>query len=195
MKTYYLKIGVGVAAILIFGFLTSCNKCANNFCLNGGLCIDGTCDCPPGFIGNHCESAVEDNTPTGIELKKIVASNIPYTNEFGTPWDVGNGPDPQFYITNLTSGQIFESNYAYNVTSSFSYDMQFCPEAIFQPMNSVCQLEMMDWDGSDNQGTWYMTMIEPIIIYPEEAISNANGILNLNLADGMQLELYFEYIN
>ena len=27
------------------------SNCDNVTCLNGGECVDGTCDCPPGYIG------------------------------------------------------------------------------------------------------------------------------------------------
>jgi tyrosinase len=33
----------------------SCNPCRNTDCQNGGTCVDGDCECPPGFTGDNCE--------------------------------------------------------------------------------------------------------------------------------------------
>lgn len=48
--------------LLSFAFFTltlnSCNDCKDVVCNNGGICEDGTCDCPNGFSGASCE--IED---------------------------------------------------------------------------------------------------------------------------------------
>src|SRR5205809_189486 len=39
-------------------FFQSCkkDKCKDQYCLNGGACLDGTCQCPTGYSGAHCET-------------------------------------------------------------------------------------------------------------------------------------------
>ena len=41
--------------IVVVLFITSCSDpCEDIICLNGGMCIDGTCDCPEGWTGIDC---------------------------------------------------------------------------------------------------------------------------------------------
>jgi hypothetical protein len=39
--------------------LTSCqndeDRCDDLTCFNGGICLDGICDCPPGYVGFNCQ--------------------------------------------------------------------------------------------------------------------------------------------
>ena len=48
-----ITIFVLITAIL---FIPSCSSdpCEEISCLNGGICTEGTCDCPPGWSGDDC---------------------------------------------------------------------------------------------------------------------------------------------
>lgn len=63
MKKYRLQLSTAIFTILTFVY-TGCGKdkpytyvdeCAGVECLNGGTCLDGTCQCPNGFEGDNCE--------------------------------------------------------------------------------------------------------------------------------------------
>jgi hypothetical protein len=68
----WLIIGLMAMAILAFGVYvinsggtaTSSvvtDPCEQISCLNGGVCKDGTCECPPGFSGERCQIKVNES--------------------------------------------------------------------------------------------------------------------------------------
>lgn len=49
---YYLVLMISMTCLFVIG---SCNDpCAEITCENGGICDEGICDCPSGFIGETC---------------------------------------------------------------------------------------------------------------------------------------------
>jgi len=50
-------------------------RCENLMCFNGGVCVDGICDCPPGFTGFNCEEEAPCDTV-------ICQNNAPCINGF-----------------------------------------------------------------------------------------------------------------
>lgn len=41
---------------LIFFHISCSNPCRKVECQNGGVCVDGTCDCPAGYTGENCQT-------------------------------------------------------------------------------------------------------------------------------------------
>jgi hypothetical protein len=63
-KTNWIFLAMLLGGALFF--TPSCildDPCAEVECLNGGACMDGTCNCPDGFSGDNCE--IEDTCLTG----------------------------------------------------------------------------------------------------------------------------------
>jgi len=63
-------------------------------CENGGICIDGTCDCPDGFTGPSCS---EQATPDKMRISFIEINRFPGFNH-DQQWDDQDGPDIFFRL-------------------------------------------------------------------------------------------------
>ncbi|UTW64499.1 hypothetical protein KFE98_10285 [bacterium SCSIO 12741] len=57
-KIQALWMGMAMTSIVLF--FSSCNTdpCLDKMCSNGGVCVEGTCQCETGFSGENCE--IED---------------------------------------------------------------------------------------------------------------------------------------
>lgn len=101
------------------------DPCDNTICYNDGYCVDGTCDCPLGFIGDDCGFQV---TPSKIVIKSIIITDFPATDN-GFPWDSGSDADiypsiykddkllfeSSAYFTDAFPGDVFEFNLEFDL--------------------------------------------------------------------------------
>lgn len=51
-----MKYSIILAALISVIFNSCNNPCASVECLNNGICVEGTCECPEGFTGQNCET-------------------------------------------------------------------------------------------------------------------------------------------
>jgi hypothetical protein len=96
-----MKMKRPIQFVLFLMFLVSLNlsscvedDCENNVCENGGACDQGSCMCPEGFRGAHCEEKI---MPYRMRVTSVTLTRFPTSNA-GVPWDETNGPDIYFSL-------------------------------------------------------------------------------------------------
>ena len=85
----YTKLIPFLGFILCLCIFQSCgdNACDNVSCLNDGVCVEGTCDCPDGYTGSDCGTHCSENI-FGIwsvtKLQPVGCSQTLVSYEFAT---------------------------------------------------------------------------------------------------------------
>jgi hypothetical protein len=72
------------------------DPCETSMCHNGGVCIDGLCDCPDRYTGPQCDEQV---TPDVMRITSVELLRFPgFTPNSDKPWDAEDGPDVFFKL-------------------------------------------------------------------------------------------------
>ena len=88
MKSLFTLLSICLLLLVACGdsetLFEPADPCDQIMCLNGGACVDGTCDCPSGYSGAACETytSVEIRLQTETPLE-IVESGIPVDSLYG----------------------------------------------------------------------------------------------------------------
>ncbi len=143
-----IKFLAGIFPLLLLN-LYSCSEkssCENTMCLNGGICLDGTCDCPKGFEGTHCQERAK---PDYMRITSLTLTRFPNSNENeAKPWDASDGPDIFFRLFDgpLVIAQPDKLIENANMLRPTQFDFHFIelnkPEAVYH-------LDLFDYDGID----------------------------------------------
>jgi hypothetical protein len=161
--------------MLTLGIL-SCAKpdpCEEIVCQNGGTCVDGTCNCPEGFAGTLCETAL---LPKTVEVTAIKVIKVPATKADGTAWDTdGTGPDIAPVLTTLkadnTADMILWSSdiSKLNVSTSLQHEFNLIlPKLTINIIDKPIALFLLDRDAStsENMGGLIFTLKDLIATKP-----------------------------
>lgn len=136
--------------------LSSCRKetpdpCEGITCVNDGVCINGTCDCPTGYSGAACQTEL---TPISVTITKVVVSNYPVVDGSGGSWDLSTGGDPYIVIARGQSANYINQphyehpSYYENATGqTLTYTLS-APYTITEP-NSQWSILLWDHDSPD----------------------------------------------
>ena len=145
MKTFRSFPILLFVSTLLFFFSCNSDSCDNSLCLNGGVCLNGSCDCPDRFTGPDCS---EQKTPDKMEIRTIKVTRFPDLND-GSEWDLTDGPDLYF---RLLEGESTLAQPMLTVDNAeFTQAYYFFVESIF--MKNVLKehtLQLRDYDPEDD---------------------------------------------
>jgi hypothetical protein len=167
---------------------TSCNKdeCENTVCINGGVCVNGDCDCPDGYEGPSC---ADQETPIRMRIHSITVTKFPaYDN--GSNWDIGDGPDIFF--------QVFDGNTLIDESAIYFEDADPSQDYLFSDLNIGITdvlgnhaIQLLDYDDGITADDW-MGGIEFVPYW-----SNTNGfptIIELDAGGGVAFRVGVSYV-
>jgi len=127
--------------LAIIGLFLSCSKeskCPD--CQNGGICEFGECDCPVGYGGELCQTALK---PTNVFISSVQVTKAPQTNN-GSLWDSTSGPDIYIIITNEYGEELYNSRSFYILNSLSG---SFNPTLSIMNTNIKYTISLHDYDG------------------------------------------------
>lgn len=103
--------------IILFAFslFTSCSEepedlCLDVFCENNGICLDGKCDCPDGYIGNECSKVdvakVQQLLNEGVSPINLYNGGVGLDDLYGKSF----GGGVLFYLDTMNGTGLIASN-------------------------------------------------------------------------------------
>ena len=177
-------------AFFVIGSI-SCKKenagdpCSETTCLNGGTCVDGTCNCPIGYTGADCGAQV---TPSLIRVHSITITS--FLAEPFEPWDVGSDPDLYAELTYGSNAQFWQSPDTIHDAAPF-HEYTFAVEPPLELMDTDGQYTLVLWDIDDSDRMWmgavsfrfYDSLNDPHGGFPEVVTIESPGQLITGRAD------------
>ena len=176
--------------LISFFSCTEQGACDNVMCENGGVCLDGTCDCPTGFIGAHCQ---ERAVPDYIRIRTLTVTRFPGLKE-NNSWDELDGPDIFFRLLDEKYPIGQPDNLVENATASQPYQFKFHFIEITHPSHTY-RLQLLDYDGVDTKEDF----MGEITFIPNEKMKDLPASITLDdggpVAFTMTVEYYYNNNN
>lgn len=145
-RTFQRLVFVAVSAATLFTF-SSCEKepidpCATVTCVNGN-CINGVCDCYPGYSGPSCAN---EDRPVKITLDRVELTSFPQTNPQGIGWDP-DGTGPELHVSVYSANNLIWEAPSYYDDAIDSNSYSFIPSSpIALSSTEVFTIRILDYD-------------------------------------------------
>ena len=168
--------------------LCSCLKdpCEGTSCQNGGVCMDGSCNCPVGYTGSNCGQQV---TPLKMKVTAISVTRFPGLND-GLSWDPTDGPDIYFKMSEEVYPLAQPEYLVENADPSTIYAFTFVPFDL-RFVTAPYKMELFDYDGvgipSQKMGELFFTPYASSNGFPTTIILDDGG----SIAFKMEVEYIF----
>lgn len=132
-KYRIISITLLFVSIIFLGVVYSgCVKtgCADNFCQNGGLCVDGSCACPAGYEGIHCETLWSAKFSGNWNVQEsILDSNGTHQSNYSI--NVLPASDAKFFLINNLEGSQDSIYCQFNNVFAFTLPVQAHQDSSF----------------------------------------------------------------
>jgi hypothetical protein len=205
---------------ICFFALSGCKKdqCESINCLNGGVCVDGTCECPAGYSGTNCEifdqcfnvtclnggncvngscncpegfsgsDCSQQVTPQKIRVSKIEVLRFPATDN-GAGWDLSSGPEIYPEIVKETTVLWSSPNYYENADPSSTYSFNISPALDLNEPKDRYIIRLYDYDSTGSDD--YMGGIQ---FTPYESSNKFPSTLTLDANGAVSFRIYLTYV-
>lgn len=172
--------------IVLFVLLSfsTCSKsdCADKVCLNGGECIDGTCECNEIWTGSDCS---EQLIPRFAVVTNVRVLNYPELNMLGNPWDDNDDPDITFEVFD-NSNEIYDyGNFLSNVTPGTVQDFKVDLGDLKMNTRRYYLFHLLDYDfseGFDKIGEGGLVPLNIDTVNLPDTLFTANGEIAFAIA-------------
>lgn len=160
------------------------DPCAGVTCLNGGTCVNGSCNCTTGYTGSNCGTEV---TPSSMRITKIVVTDFENSG-----WDTFPASSPDIFINVRTgtscspSGGLYTSSYYQDAYPGPNYD--FIPSSPIVITNPTAPIAICLYD-DDVSGEDFMIGVN---FTPYQNGNNFPSSRNLSIS-GLSCTVYFTY--
>jgi hypothetical protein len=162
-------------------------------CLNEGICVNGSCNCPEGYAGTDCGQQKE---PSFIRITNIRVTRMPSTDH-GENWDLNLGvesaPDIYVYIEHNGSKFYEHPSYIWNADPSQVYDFSPGPLHHIDMVHAeedytISLFDFDDWDPADLMGSIEFIPYADDNHFPQTIILDKGG----DVAFELTVEYFFE---
>lgn len=193
------------------------DPCADTYCLNGGDCYEGECQCPPGYSGPHCEyydpcynvtcqnggecvngacqcppgyygpQCQYEMTPVFFRITKVVLKKWDYTRDNGTSWDPSYGY-PDIYLGFEKNGVSIGTTGYYENCSASGAPYTYSGLNFVLPVEAETYIKLYDYDWSS--GSEY---IQGVRFYFANMSNGFKEKLYVESIGGLQVDVYGEW--